>query len=294
MQPTAIRLAPMSAGGVPVLHWRPGCSGRTALAGRRQGKLPPELDVIPRDSMCVISVHSSRATTRPTDGCSTCWPTTRPSRRCFSPSARCRWAAGPTSTSGWPTRWHRRRCPERVSFVVGKIDIAKLQNQPDQIPVAGVFSFRKAYDRARVLKAVVPNAKEEKQERTPTISTRPSTWPSISSMTGRSLSAPRRQLRNVCPSRRKAGQPPRWTARFSSRSSRRSLSVSIPSRSAPIIGVLAAGRTSARTRHLLREFLDLKAFVLCLDVDEMVRLDLLRNARPTATRRPSPNLFARD
>jgi hypothetical protein len=278
MQPMAIRLllrcllaASLFATGGLVAAVAP------AQPADTKGKVPPELDVIPRDSMCVISVRVPALR----DNKANRWLLDLANDPALKPAIQ---PGAPLQINSWADLDKRLADDlgiagstlERVSLVVGKIDIAKLQNQPDQIPVAGVFSVNKAYDRARVLKAVVPVAKEEKHGGH-TYHFDKTKHMAVHFLNDRSfVIGTEASIKEFLSQPEKKPASPAMDSTFQLAAESAIVIGINPESLAPIVGVLAlAAPVPEPGATLLREFLDLKAFVLCLDIDEMIRFDLL-------------------
>lgn len=243
-----------------------------------RAKLPPELDAVPRDSMAVISLRLADLR----DNKAGQWLfDIFANDPAFKQAIQ---AGGQNGVTSWE-EFDKKVATEmgvegttleRVTFVLGKIDIAKLQAQPDNFPLGSVVTLRKGYDRDKVLKAIVPNAKEVKQGKH-TYHLDGAKHVGVHFLNDRSiLMGTEASIKEFL----SQPQPPPVNAVLNdvlSLANESALVLHInPDTLGPIAGIaLLAAPLPEPGGTYLRQFLDLKGFTLCADLDDQLKADLL-------------------
>jgi hypothetical protein len=243
-----------------------------------KAKLPPELNIVPRDSMCMISLRLADLR----DNKSGQWLfDIFANDPAFKQAIQ---AGGQNGVTSWE-EFDKKVATEmgvdgtvleRVTFVVGKIDIAKFQNQPDNIPLGSVITLRKGYDRDKVLKATVPNAKEVKQG-THTYHHDANKHVAVHFLNDRSiLMGTEASIKDFL----SQPQPPPVAGVMHdvlSLANESALVLHINTVTlGPIAGIaLLAAPLPEPGGTYLRQFLDLKGFTICADLDDQLKADLL-------------------
>lgn len=275
MRSTAIRVMARLVIAVSVL-----AGGRLAAveapAEAPGAKLAPELDAIPRDAVSVISIRMAALRDN------------KPGQWLFDllsndPAFKQMFQGQQAGVGSWPD-FDKKMASEmgidgdtidRVTFVVTRIDLAKVAQQGDNVPLGSVLSLRKPYDRAKVLKVLVPNATEEKVGKHVYFHDKGKHL-GVHFLNDRSfVTGTESALKEILsqPEKKLAGP----IAGVLALAAESALLVHVnPETLGPIAGVfLLAGPAPEPWNTILRQFLDLKGFTFCVDIEEQLRLDLL-------------------